>query len=225
MAQLVTRLARHLPDADVEAFETAVVDLVQHAHGQRVGDMATGQILLEVVQLGVSHGFQTPPDLGTLGKTLSHLDGIVKRLDPECQPDAVVRDHAESLMRRNLVSALSPGSLFSSALAMNEFAQQLPDRLNTLSDQLLEGEFSVKIDAFDEARLTQSLRSIANRITLGLVLAALIIGAALIMRIETSFQILGYPGLAILLFVAAAALGVVLVVTIARRDYWGAGPG
>lgn len=224
VAQLVTKLARALPDADVETFQTAVIDIVQQAHGQRVGDLATGQLLLEIVRLGVSHGFQTPPDLGTLGKTLSHLDGIVRRLDPECRPDAVVRDHAESLMRRNLLSGLSPGSLFSSALAMNEFVQRLPDRLNTLSDQLLEGELSVKIDAFDEARLTRSLRSIANRITLGLVLAALIVGAALIMRIETSFRILGYPGLAILLFLAAAALGVVLVVTIARRDYWGSGP-
>lgn len=225
VAQLVTRLARPLPDADVEAFENAVVDLVQQAHGQRVGDLATGQIILQVVRLGVSHGFQPPPDLGTLGKTLSHLDGIVRRLDPKCRPDAVVRDHAESLMRRNLLSELSPGSLFSSTLAMNEFVQRLPDRLNTLSDRLVQGELTVKVDAFDEARLTQSLRSIANRITLGLVLAALIVGAALIMRIETNFQILGYPGLAILLFLAAAALGVVLVVTIARRDYWGAGPG
>lgn len=223
VAELVTRLAHPLPDADAGAFKAAVNELVQESHGRRVRDLPTGQIILEVVRLGVSHGFRPPPDLTTLGKTLSYLDGIVRRLDPDCRPDEVVREHAESLMRRNLLGSLSPGNLFSSALDVNEFVQRLPDRLNALADQLVQGEFRVKIDSLDEERLTRSLRSIANRITLGLVLAALIVGAALIMRIETSFRILGYPGLAIILFLAAAALGLVLVVTIVRRDYWGSG--
>ena len=47
----------------------------------------------------------------------------------------------------------------------------------------------------------------ANRIALGLVLAALVVGAAMLMRVETAFTILGYPGLAMLLFLAAAAGG------------------
>jgi hypothetical protein len=59
---------------------------------------------------------------------------------------------------------------------------------------------------------------VANRITLGLVLAALIVGAALLMRVETSFRIFGYPGLAILLFLAAAVGGFGLVVAILASD-------
>lgn len=219
-AELTVELGAPLPEADVAGFESAVSDLVIRNHGRSMGEMATGRLILEVVRLGLENSVRPPPDLTTLGRTLSHLDDVVRRLDPECQPDRVVREHAESLMRRNLLSTLSPGSMFSSALELNEFVQRLPDRLNRLADQLVEGELSVRIDAFDERRLTESLRSIANRITLGLVLASLIVGAALIMRIETSFTILGYPGLAILLFLGAAALGLVLVVSIVRRDYW-----
>jgi len=50
------------------------------------------------------------------------------------------------------------------------------------------------------------------------VLAALIIGAALIMRLPTSFRIFGYPGLAMLLFGAAAVLGFSLVISILFND-------
>jgi hypothetical protein len=53
---------------------------------------------------------------------------------------------------------------------------------------------------------------------LGLVLAALIVSAAMLMRVETSFTLLGYPGLAMILFTAAVAGGIALVVTIARTD-------
>jgi hypothetical protein len=60
----------------------------------------------------------------------------------------------------------------------------------------------------------EGLEKIANRITAGIVLAALILGAALLMRVETSFRIVGYPGLAMLFFLAAVAGGVWLVVRI-----------
>jgi ABC-type polysaccharide/polyol phosphate export permease len=76
----------------------------------------------------------------------------------------------------------------------------------------------VKVDAIDEARLMEGMQKVANRISLGLILAALIVGAALMMDVPTSFQIFGYPGLAILLFLAAAAGGVALAVSILASD-------
>jgi hypothetical protein len=52
----------------------------------------------------------------------------------------------------------------------------------------------------------------------GLVIAALIVGAALLTRVETSFKILGYPGIAIIFFSIAAFMGIWLVVTIVMQD-------
>jgi ubiquinone biosynthesis protein len=64
----------------------------------------------------------------------------------------------------------------------------------------------------------EGMQKVANRIALGLVLAALIVGAALLMDVQTSFQIFGYPGLAILLFLAAAAGGLALAIVILAND-------
>jgi hypothetical protein len=76
----------------------------------------------------------------------------------------------------------------------------------------------VRVDAIDETRLMEGMQKVANRIALGLVLAALIVGAALLMDVQTSFQIFGYPGLAILLFLAAAAGGLALAIVILAND-------
>lgn len=61
--------------------------------------------------------------------------------------------------------------------------------------------------------------SVANRITVGLILAALIVVAAMLMRVETSWRILGYPGLAILFFLAAAGGGLWLTFQILLADH------
>ena len=53
---------------------------------------------------------------------------------------------------------------------------------------------------------------------IGLILAALIVGASMLMRVDTPFRILGYPGFAMIFFLLAAIAGVALVVTIVMTD-------
>lgn len=50
----------------------------------------------------------------------------------------------------------------------------------------------------------------ANRLSMALILVALIGGASLLMRIPSQLTVLGYPVLAVLFFLAAAAGGVAL---------------
>lgn len=61
-------------------------------------------------------------------------------------------------------------------------------------------------------------QKVADRITLGRVLAALIVGAAMLMRVETNFRIFGYPGLAMLCFMIAVAGALWLLVSIFLHD-------
>ncbi|MEJ1974229.1 MAG: hypothetical protein WDM96_17755 [Lacunisphaera sp.] len=67
--------------------------------------------------------------------------------------------------------------------------------------------------------MLDGMQKIANRITAGLVLASLIIGASLLMRVQTPFELFGYPGLAILCFIAAAGGAFWLVINIFVQDY------
>jgi len=50
------------------------------------------------------------------------------------------------------------------------------------------------------------------------VIASLIVGAALLTRVETSFKILGYPGLAIVFFLMAACMGLGIIISIVFYD-------
>ena len=66
--------------------------------------------------------------------------------------------------------------------------------------------------------MLEGLQKVANRISLGLILAALIVGASMLMRVETPFRILGYPGFAMIFFLLAAIAGIAFVVTIVITD-------
>jgi hypothetical protein len=153
-----------------------------------------------------------------IGKALLNLDIITRTLDPEFDPNASIRRNANSLMRRRMQDKLSKGNFLSALLETSDFMQRLPERANRVLENIADNKFSVQVDAIDEAELIKGLQKIANRITVGLVIAAMIMGAALLMRVETRFTIAGYPGLAMLLFAAAILAGAMLVYTILKSD-------
>ncbi len=113
---------------------------------------------------------------------------------------------------------LTQGSFFGTLLEAKNFVAGLPGRLNRLLDNIGSPRVEVNVKSDDTDRLIDAMQAIANRISAGIVLASLILGAALLMRVETDFRILGYPGLAMLCFAAAAAGGVWLVLSTFLHD-------
>lgn len=174
--------------------------------------------MLEMARTGGNHGLRMSPDLALLGKTLLNLDEIGRVLDPEFDVNASMRQNATDLMRRRMWKTTTPANLWAAALEVREFAEQLPGRVNRILDALAGNDLRLKVEVIDHGSIIEGLQKVANRIALGLVLAALIVGAAMLMRVPTRFTILGYPGLAILLFLAAAGGGFWLAWTIVAGD-------
>ncbi len=217
--QIVRRLGQ-AEDAHHEAdLLHRIADLVATFRGATVSDLRMGRVVLELARVSGDAGLRLPSELTMLGKTLLNLDEIGRSLDPGFDPNASIRRNAAELFRDRIRQSASPGGAVATLLEAKEFVQKLPDRVNRLLDLVASNSVKVKVDAIDEGLLIEGLQKIANRIALGLVLAALIVGAAFLMQVPTTFRILGYPGLAMLFFLCAAAGGIALAVDIVLWDH------
>jgi len=203
---------------DAEEFRRQTADLIGLYQHATLGEIQVGKVLLELTRVSGETGLTLPSELTLLGKTLLHLDEVGRTLDPSFDPNASVRRNTAELLQKRMLKNASPGNIASALLETKEFVQKLPGRVNKLLDMVAGNELRVRVDAIDENLLIEGLHKIANRVALGLILAALIVGAALLMQVPTSFQILGYPGLAILFFLAAAAGGLALALSIVITD-------
>lgn len=216
--KLLRAMSQRDEDADELAFQRDVTEIIGQHQEVSLKEPQVGRVMLMLLSAGATHGFRLPPELMIVGKTLLNLDEIGRTLAPDFDPNAATRRHAAEIIQQKMAGELSISSLFSAAVDMKNFVQKLPGRINRILDRVADNELSLHVDAIDETRLMEGMQKVANRITVGLVLAALIIGAALLMRVETSFSLFGYPGLAILLFLAAAAGGLMLVASILMTD-------
>jgi predicted unusual protein kinase regulating ubiquinone biosynthesis (AarF/ABC1/UbiB family) len=205
-------------DFDEPTYRRQVAEIVSSTRDSSLRDIKVGKMIMQVSRVATATGLKHPIELTLLGKTLLNLDQVAAILDPDFSPDTAIRQHAPELVQQRLKHDLTPGNLFSTMLELRDFAQEFPGRVNRILDAVAENELEINVRAFDESRLMAGVHKIANRITMGLVLSALIVGAALLMRVETPFRILGYPGLAIVCFLLAFTGGLMLLWAILRDE-------
>ena len=212
------RMGEKLDAFDETEFVRAVSDLVtRHQHSNLAG-LDAGAVAVEMSKVAGECGLRPPPELALIGKALLNLDQVARVLDPDFNPDEAMRRHALAVLRSRLTRATSQGNVFSTLLDAKEFVEKLPGRVNRLMDSVAAGDFTVKVDAIDERELMRGVQKLANRVTMGLVIAALVIGAAMLMRIETQSKLFGYPSLAIVCFLGAALAAFALLGSIVWND-------
>ena len=222
-ANIAIKIGEPKSEFESKEFTRRIGEIVAKQKSATVEQMEVGRLVLEVTQTCAESGIRVPPELSMLGKTLLNLDQVGRSLAPDFDPNASIRRNAAEITQQRLVRGLSPGNLFSSILELKDLVARLPARLNRIIEAIANNEVKIKVDAIDERTLIEGFQKVANRITMGLILAALIVGAAMLMRVRTSFQIWGYPGVAIILFLAAAGGGIALVVSILFYDKSGRG--
>lgn len=218
-ADILIRISEKRDSFQEMEFRRKISELIIEQKDAPLQEIDVGKAILGLVRHAVEHGLKVPPDLTLLGKTLLQLDQVGRTLQPSFNPTDAVRRHVSGIMEQRGWKSLSPGQMWGSLLEMKDFVGNLPTRLNRILDALVHSELEVKIRPMETELYLAGFQKVANRITAGLILAALIVGAALLMRVETSFRILGYPGLAMLCFLAAAGGGSWLLINIFIQDH------
>ena len=203
---------------DRTQFTDRITDLVAENSDAILSRMNAGRVTLEITKISADCWFRLPAQFTMIAKALMNLDLVVYTLDSSFDPNIVIRERATEILEQNIIRSVSPSNLLSSVVDVKEFAENLPMRVNRILDSIGNNQIRFKVDAIDERVVLDGLQKVANRITLGLVVAALIVGAAMLMRVETSFRIFGYPGFAMILFLLAAAAGMVLAFNILFHD-------
>lgn len=217
-SDLALQLGEKRDDFDEIEFRRRAGALVVQQQNANLEDIEIGRVVMEVSRASAENGVNLPSEFTMLGKTLLNLDEVARALDPQFDPNQSVRRNAADILRQRMLKSVTSGNAFTTMLETKDFFEHLPGRVNRILDSLASNQLEFRVEAIDEETLIDGFQKIANRITVGLIIAALIIGAAMLMRVETTFQLFGYPGLAILCFIIAAGIGLWLVLNVLMND-------
>ncbi len=202
---------------DRAGLQRDIARLLRKYHGMPLGSIRAREVIEDVMPIAFRHHLRLPSDLWLLGKTLAMMEGVGLKLAPEFDIFAV----SEPYVRRFMWQMLSPRSWgWPLVRGIDDWAT-LTRTIPRVGSQVLErierGEVEVQLRHIGlQEALTRADR-LANRISLSMLLSALIVGLALLIP---AFKLGEIGNLATILviigFIFVSLLGIWLIISIWR---------
>jgi len=172
-----------------------------------------GRVVLDMVRIATACGLRTPPELSLIGKALLNLETVCRLLSPTLDTRRIVERQLQHVMKARLKKSLSMANLASEAMEVQELVRVGPRKITDILALLAENRLQMKVTGLEESRLMENLQKIANRVSAGIVTAALILASALMMKIDTGVHLFGYPAIAMLLMLIGVFLGLGIILS------------
>ena len=218
VAESCIRISEMQERFDAVKFTREISTIVASVHDVNAADINTGQLIFNVIAVANNNELKVPAELTMLAKTLLHLDAITKKLDPDYDPHRVIRDYAEQLITQKLAQKFNPRNFYPALLDLNQLVLDLPHRAREIVDLTAAGRLTFGIKLAQAEEFLGGIHKIANRITIGVVIAALLVSSSMMMRVPSRFMIFGTPGLAVLGYLLASVSAFYLIISTFIKD-------
>ena len=204
-------------EADETRLQADIGAFVDQYRGVPLKDLRMGAMLLDVTTILRDHGLSLPPDLALMIKAFLTLEGFGRQLDPDFDMAGAARPYVEKV----LLARYSPRALLRrgrrGAIDALELAGDLPRELRRLLRAARRGRLNMQIEVTSLKAFGEQVDRAANRLTMGVVTAALVIGSSIVMNSAGG----GVPSrwllaLGVLGFVGAALTGLWILLSIWR---------
>jgi ubiquinone biosynthesis protein len=216
IAHILAHLGVQTTNINMRDFRRDVADIMDRYYGVPLHQIEIGKVTREMVEVALKHQVKIPPDYTLMIKALLTIENIGKQLDP----DLNAIEESKPMVTMILKERWNPRRVFSDSIVnlrnLSLTLKEFPVQLHQILEELRQGKLRIEFEHVHLERFIMMLDAASNRITAGLVIAALIIGSSIIMHTDRGPMFMEFPVLGIVGYVAAGIIGFWLLLSIFR---------
>ena len=220
VARTVIRMGAIRRRPSIEEMERDLQRLLIRYWGISLEDLPVGEMLAEIFKTAYQHNVYLPGDLALLARTIITMEGTARMLDPDFVLVDAVRPFAMRMVRERMMPVVAGRRALRALRQAADLAQAFPRRLDDLWDQLEAGDVTFGVEVRRLELIINKLNSMVNRISYSVVVAALIVGSALLLlggREAWEMPVLGLQvPVAQIVFLGAILAGVWFIIWLIR---------
>jgi ubiquinone biosynthesis protein len=220
-AERLVRIAADLAPSearpDLREMEKEVMLALREELNFATGRQQLGRAMLRLLYILGKNGIPLSRDFSLMAKAVLSIEEIGWILDPNFD----LRDYARPVLEQQARDRWSPRILLEVA---KDFARtslrgirELPSEVTRLMRRLEHDNLTVNFQHKGLEHLEETIGNAANRVTLGVIVGALVVGSSLIVTTGAGPRLFGYPALGIVGYLISAMLGFYIVFDIIRR--------
>ena len=216
-AQSLLNLTEWDEQPDIRALEREVADFMGRHLYKPLKDMEIGKLLQDLIELTIRFRLRIPPNIFLMIKALTSIEGVSRMLDPEFD----LIGHAKPFIKQVKLERFAPQRISSDVFDMMsrflQFLQQFPKDLMDLSSMIRQNRLRLQLEHKGLETILANQDQTSNRMSFAIIIAALIIGSALIVISEIPPLFFGISLIGIIGYLVAAVMGIWLLVAIIKK--------
>ncbi|MBU8912099.1 MAG: AarF/ABC1/UbiB kinase family protein [Desulfobacterales bacterium] len=216
-ARLVCEIAKYEIQPDLIHLEKDISLFVSMHLSKALKDIKTAKMVNRFLELCATHKLRIPPDFFLMMKAFISIEGTAKKLDP----DFDMISHAVPYVTAAKYRKFNPSKIAKEFMGIARESYKLLQLFPTDAIEIMrlaksgQLSFNMKIEGLDKMLNTQDQTS--NRISFSIIIAALIIGSAMVINSKVPPMLFGVSVIGIAGFTAAAVMGIWLLVAIIKK--------
>ena len=216
-AEMILKLTYWDEEPDIRYLEEDVADFLAKHFYKPLKDIEIGKLMQQLLELASRHYLRIPSGIYLMMRALGVVEGVALMLDPNFDMIA----HTEPFIRKIKLARFSPQRLAEDVMRMSSelmrFMQQFPKETLDIMRLIRQRKITLKFEHQGLENMLSTHDQISNRISFSIIIAALLIGSALIVISETPPLIYGISMIGIIGFLAAAVMGIWLLIAILKK--------
>jgi ubiquinone biosynthesis protein len=204
-------------EPDLRALDREVADFLGRHLYKSLAEIELGEMLHSFFYLVARHRLQIPPEIFMMIRALSILEGVGRGLDPDFDIIAQAKPFLEKVKLARIRPERVKRDFMRFSGDLMSFIQQFPRDLLELGRLLRQKQLAVNLEHQGLDVVISAMHQIINRLSFAVIIAALIIGSAIIVNSKIPPLLFGISLIGILVFVSAAVMGFWLLVAIIRK--------
>ncbi len=216
-AHAMLKIANMDRTPDMGLFERDVADFMNQHLYKQLKDIEVGKLLQQFFEIASHHNLRMPPDIIMMLKAIVTIEGIGLMLDPNFDIIAQAAPFIRKIKldRYSLKRIADDILIFTKELM--QFTQQFPKDMLNIANLIKQNKLTVNIEHNGLENLLETHHQISNRISFSIIIAALLIGSAILINSETPPLFFGISLIGIVGFITAAIMGLWLLVAIIKK--------
>jgi ubiquinone biosynthesis protein len=182
VVMVLREIGRPFRPLDENQLSADVRDFLESFYGLPLERIAIGQLLGDFVAILTTHGIRYPADLMLLIRAIVTLEGVGRDLDPGFNLARMLQPFVEARIRARYRPDEMGAKMWREAETFGRVAYRIPGHVERILDKLASDTLHVQFEHQNLERLITEVDKAGNRLVIGLVMSALIVSSAMVLR-------------------------------------------
>ena len=201
---------------DIQALKRDLSSFIDGYYELPLKEIEVGRMLMDFIGIITLYSIRIQPDLMLLVKSLILVESMGRSLNPSFDMVEHLRPFIEKALRQKYSPRSISRDINKMMLSYLSLARNLPRDLKGFINRINRNKFKIDLEHRGLDKFTAEFDRSINRLSISLILAAMIIGSSIIMHTDKGLQLLGFPVLALTGYIVAGLIGLWLVYAIIR---------